>query len=192
MLIVFEGIDGSGKTTQAKLLSRKLESQGVDVVYSKEPTEGIIGKLIRTEILNKRNITNVLTVVLLYAADRAQHVSEVNLGHNSVNIFDRYYFSSMAYQSCAGASLKFIQQVNSFAPAPDLAFLLDIDPKVSLKRLSVHDEFERIEYLKDVRRMYLRLANKYNMIVLDAESNMSTLAEKIFKVVGERLLGFSK
>jgi dTMP kinase len=189
MLIVFEGIDGSGKTTQAKLLFSKLESTGLTVSYSKEPTDGVIGKLIRAEVLNKKNITNALTVVLLYAADRVQHINEVNLKNASINIFDRYYFSSMAYQGCAGASLDFIQSVNSFAPKPDLIFLLDIDPEISLKRLRVHDEFERVEYLKEVRSTYLRLATKHNMIVLDAQNNISALAENIFKIVGDKLVG---
>jgi len=107
-LIVFEGIDGSGKTTQAKILARRLNNQGLKASYSKEPTEGVIGRFIRQEVLANGQITDPRAVVLLYAADRSTHLNSVVFSDDVINIFDRFYYSSVAYQGALGVPIDYI------------------------------------------------------------------------------------
>ncbi|MCL5788610.1 MAG: dTMP kinase [Candidatus Marsarchaeota archaeon] len=158
MLIVFEGIDGSGKSTQAELLTRRLVASGVNASWSKEPTHGLVGRLIREHVLSKPDLTDPVTIALLYAADRAGHLSDVRKEGRDVLIFDRYYYSSIAYQGALGASRSFIESVNSFAPVPDMVFLLDLPVEVSLGRKGSTDEFEKLGFLEKVRKIYLELA----------------------------------
>lgn len=106
---------------------------------------------------------------------------------NFIYILDRYFYSSLAYQGACGVPLSYIEFINSFAPKPDLVFLLDIDPAIGLSRLKQFDKFENLSYLNKVRKLYLYLANKYNMIVFDATEKSEVLAKKIFDVVKKKL-----
>lgn len=185
MLIVFEGIDGSGKTTQAKILARRLNNQGLKASYSKEPTEGVIGRFIRQEVLTNGQITDPRAVALLYAADRSTHLNSVVFSDDVINIFDRFYYSSVAYQGALGVPIDYILMVNSFAPKPDLVFLMDIDPTLGLKRLNRFDRFENIETLIKVREIYLNLAKRYGMFVIDATKSVEEISNKIMGIVEE-------
>lgn len=185
MLIVFEGIDGSGKSTQAELLTRRLVASGVNASWSKEPTHGLVGRLIREHVLSKPDLTDPVTIALLYAADRAGHLSDVRKEGRDVLIFDRYYYSSIAYQGALGASRSFIESVNSFAPVPDMVFLLDLPVEVSLGRKGSTDEFEKLGFLEKVRKIYLELAEARGFVVLDATHNESWLSDQVFHVVYE-------
>ncbi|MEM0120098.1 MAG: dTMP kinase [Thermoprotei archaeon] len=185
MLIVFEGIDGSGKTTQAKILTKRLTERGLKVFYSKEPTEGIIGRFIREEVLSKGRITDPRSIALLYAADRSIHLNSVIFSDDVINIFDRFYYSSIAYQGALGVPVDYIMAVNSFAPKPDLTFLMDIDPLLGLKRLNRFDRFENVETLVKVREIYLSLAKQYGMIVVDAAKGEQEISDKIIKILEE-------
>lgn len=187
MLIVFEGTDGSGKTTQAKMLVQKLNSKGLVAHYSKEPTEGPIGTLIRQKVLSDGSIRDPRAVALLYAADRSTHITNTDFSPGVINVFDRYFYSSMAYQGALGVPLDYILEINSFAPKPDLVFLFDLDPAVGLKRLNRFDNYENLETLMKVRSIYLDLAEKFGMIVVDASKSVEEVSRKIYGIVEETL-----
>lgn len=154
--IVFEGIDGSGKTTQAKLLADYLNG-----IYTCEPTTGEIGQLIR-KILNGKNCEKE-TLALLFAGDRVEHIKEIErqLKENTV-ICDRYVYSSIVYQSIQGIDIDFIVNINKFAKLPDILIFLDVSIEESLKRMGDRDSkeiFENKETLKKVNEKYAHIIN---------------------------------
>lgn len=187
MLIAFEGIDGSGKSTQARLLVENLQKFGVLCDYSKEPTDGVVGQLIREKVLRAASVSNPFAIALLYAADRATHVDQLSQRKEVVHVLDRYFYSSLAYQGVLGVPQEYILKINSFAPIPDIVFLLDIDPNMSLRRLDSFDEFERLDYLAKVRDLYLKLAESFSLIILDADRPPDRLATDILETVRRKL-----
>ncbi len=183
---MFEGIDGSGKTTQAKLLAHNLGLLGLNVQYSKEPTDGPIGSFIRQRVLLEGLIVDPRAIALLYAADRSTHVRNTRFSNDVINIFDRYYYSSIAYQGALGVPVEYIFEINSFAPRPDLIFLLDIDPAVGLRRLDKRDSFENLDLLTKVRDLYLSLAKQCSMVIVDATQGVQEIAGNIMRVMEEK------
>jgi len=138
--IVIEGIDGSGKGTQAGLLVERLKELRKDAVLTREPTKGSIGKLIREHMSNP--FLDDKSLALLFAADRIEHVEKEvipNLEAGKIVISDRYVYSSIAYQ---GQTLDpdWVAAVNDHALKPDVVILLDLDPHISLKRVQERDE----------------------------------------------------
>ncbi|AEF95975.1 dTMP kinase [Methanotorris igneus] len=188
MFIVFEGIDGSGKTTQAKLLTKKLNA-----FYTCEPTEGQIGRLIR-EILKGKKKCEKETLALLFAADRVEHVKliEEKLKESHV-VCDRYLYSSIAYQTSQGVDEDFILQINRFAKKPDIVVLLTVDVEEGMKRLGKEKEiFEKEEFLKKVQNKYLKLAKKEGFIVIDTTNkSINESHEEILKIIKSKLWGLS-
>ena len=139
MYIVFEGIDGAGKSTQINLLKDWLEQNGFDVETVVEPTDSEVGKLIR-KILQRPDATTdriQKTLGLLFAADRMLIMDKLN-DDSKVILSDRSFISSLAYQEPA----EWIEQINKYAKEPDLVLLLDVDVKTSINRCSKEDEFE--------------------------------------------------
>ncbi len=201
MFIALEGIDGSGKETHAKLLNRWVKGKGYDTFLTKEPTSGLIGKLLR-EFL-KHGELDPRTEALLFAADRSEHTKDIleKLQAGKVVITERYFYSSMAYQAASGVDIDWILQLNRFAPAPDLVLLLDIEPeislgrltsKLSLRRLREREHFERKDFLDKVRDLYLELAKKHeNFAIIDASLDIDEVQTNIRKRVG-RLMSESQ
>ena len=150
MFVSFEGLDGSGKSTQAELLRARLEADGVDVVATREPGGTELGERIRELVLHGNHVTP-WAEALLYAASRAQHVEEVirpALERGASVICDRYMDSSVVYQGVArGLGLERVFDLNLTAVGglmPDYTFLLQIDPDDVLARLTgKHDRLER-------------------------------------------------
>ena len=150
MFISFEGLDGSGKTTQAELLRARLEADGVEVVATREPGGTELGERIRDLVLHGNHVTP-WAEALLYAASRAQHVEDVirpALERGATVICDRYVDSSVVYQGVArGLGLERVFDFNLTAVGglmPDHTFLLQIDPADVAARLSgEHDRLER-------------------------------------------------
>ena len=142
-LITFEGIDGSGKSTQARLLADYLLGKGIRVFFTKEPGEGKLGEAIRTEILDRRNIEiDPYAELCLFCADRAQHVGELilpKLKDGYTVICDRYYDSTLAYQGSGrdlDPDLVFrMAMASSLGVEPDITFFLSIPVEQALLRL---------------------------------------------------------
>jgi len=188
--IVFEGIDGSGKTTQAKLLAKRLNG-----TYTCEPTNGEIGELIRKILSGKK--CEKETLALLFAADRIEHVKKieekVKEGHV---ICDRYVYSSLVYQSTQGIEESYILEINKHAKRPDVVILLDVDLEIAMKRMEHRSKevFEKREFLKKIREKYLELANsnfifkpKDDFIVVKVDSgDINFIHEKIVKILKDK------
>ena len=162
-LIDVEGIDGSGKTTQAMLLKKFLESKGFPVELLKEPTNGSIGVLIR-KILREDKNPDPHRMAKLYADDRYENYIKYlkpALSSGKIVVMDRYVISSMAYQCAGGVPLEKVIQLNDFAPKPDLVIIIDLPVEVALERMKAMgknvDSFERKEFLKKVREKYIQL-----------------------------------
>lgn len=192
-LIALEGPDGCGKTTQAKLLSQWLKSEDYEVVTTKEPTENQIGKIIKNSLKGDLNLS-LETEALLFASDRALHVSEVirpSLEEGKIVITGRYVHSSFAYQTARGLSLDWVKNINKPAIEPDLTIFIDIPPKIGLERMNSSrkpDKFDQnLELQKKVRNMYKQLAEKKNMPIIDGTMPKEKVQEKIRNEVGKIL-----
>ncbi len=136
-LIVFEGIDGTGKSTQLELLANRLKKEGLDIITTKEPTDGVFGQKIRQSYL-KRNQTDKEEELRLFIDDRREHVWLVlkpALEKGQIILCDRYFLSTAAYQGAIGFNPQHIIKQNSFAPNPDLAFIFQLRPEKSIKRI---------------------------------------------------------
>ena len=180
MYIVFEGIDGAGKSTQINLLKDWLEQNGFDVETVVEPTDSEVGKLIR-KILQRPDATTdriQKTLGLLFAADRMLIMDKLN-DDSKVILSDRSFISSLAYQEPA----EWIEQINKYAKEPDLVLLLDVDVKTSVNRCSKEDEFENEEFLSKVKANYLDLISNFNHEIIDASTGVNKVSTDIKKAV---------
>jgi len=181
--IVFEGVDGSGKTTQIEMLRDFFEGKGYKVNLTKEPTEGLIGNLIWEYMKSKDRSLAPETEALLFAADRLEHGKWIRetLENGEIVISDRYLHSSLAYQGAAGVELDLIRSLNRRAFKPDMVILLDINPDSSLERVTYRDRtvFEENTYLKTVRELYLKFAGMGEMIIIDASQDINEVQREI-------------
>ncbi|MEM0018118.1 MAG: dTMP kinase, partial [Candidatus Korarchaeum sp.] len=151
MLVAFEGIDGAGKTTQSKRLLAKLRELGVRASWSKEPSDGRIGALIRSALRGEIDLDQ-RTLALLFAADRIEHMRSLSV--NCVIIIDRYILSSLAYQGVF-MPFEWILELNKWVELPDVVFYLDLSPEVALKRVTDRSIYHSIDLLKMVRENYM-------------------------------------
>jgi dTMP kinase len=168
LFIVFEGLDGAGKTTQVCRLCERLRQNGYEVVPLKEPTDGPWGQKIRRLALHGRQHISLETELAWFLEDRRQDVEQnikPALVRGDIVVLDRYYFSTIAYQGARGGDPDSIRQHNeAFAPPPDLLFLLDIAPAQGLQRIQqqrLPDEFERLEYLEHVAALFAQMDFPY-------------------------------
>lgn len=177
--VVFEGIDGSGKTTVAKRLALDLGGW-----FTAEPTDGRLGTMLRSGELGA---IPPAAEALLFAADRAIHTAQISerLGSGQNVICDRYFGSTVAYQSAAAdrADWEWLCTMQKRAViAPDAVVLLDIDPEISMERVGSRGEersrFEKLDYQRRVRAAYLRLAEEYGYIVIDASGTVEDVYGK--------------
>jgi len=172
-LIAFEGIDGSGTSTHSRHLYEFLVQQGLKVLLTGEPTNGIIGRLIKNALQNECQIHQPEAYALLFAADRIQHVKEViepALKQGFIVITTRYIESSIAYQSAQGLSIDWIKEINQYIIWPELTIILDISPEKALLRIKGRnklEKFETIEFLRKVRRIFLQRAKERGYPIID-------------------------
>jgi len=151
--ITFEGIDGCGKTTQLRMLERILSSRSVPFISTREPGGTELGTTIRAALLNvSRHAVEPLAELLLYSADRAQHVREVvlpALEAGQIVLSDRFYDATTAYQGFGrGFDLKLIEELNTLATSglkPDLTLLFDLDVKAGLARVQRRSDFAKVD-----------------------------------------------
>ena len=196
--IVFEGIDGAGKSTLSKMLAAKLSQVGIPTHETFEPTNSPIGSLIRN-ILGRRIIADEQTIAALFLADRLDHIkNEVNgmlkqLDKARTVICDRYYLSSYAYH-VPHVSLDWVIEANTICKSwmkPDVIFFIDIPVEVSLRRLLQHrqslDLFETKERITQVYENYHKaienVRDQENIIIIDGTLPIERVSELIWSHV---------
>ncbi|MBQ2637419.1 MAG: dTMP kinase [Methanobrevibacter sp.] len=184
MYIVFEGIDGAGKSTQIQMLKEWLEANGFKVETLVEPTDSEVGKLIRKILQRPDAQTDRVqkTLGLLFAADRMLIMDKLE-DESKIIISDRSFISSLAYQEPAD----WIGVLNKYAKKPDLLILLDLDVKTSVSRTSGEDTFENEEFLIKVRENYLNLVENYEHQIIDANNGVNKVSSDIKKAVAPYL-----
>ena len=201
--IVFEGIDGSGKSTQIKLLANYLREKGVSVYTTCEPTDGPIGSVLH-QCMTGRIPSDEKTIAALFVADRLDHLnnpvngilSKIEAGITVLS--DRYYLSSYAYNG-AHVSLDWVIQANAMCAEllrPDINIYIDIDPQVSLGRVSRRgstERYEKLDNMERVRKKYFelfeRLGKEEKIAVVQSRREVQETAKKIREVADE-LFGF--
>ncbi len=189
LFIVIEGIDGTGKSTQARRLAEWFTAQGREVVLSREPTAGPWGKKARESGGTGRLSPD--EELQCFLNDRRQHVEELiapSLAAGKVVILDRYYFSTMAYQGLRGFYPAEIRRKNEeFAPLPNLLLILDLDVDSALERISsrgdVANEFEKRDSLERCREIFLTLKNEPFARVICSRGSMDEVTLKIREAV---------
>tara|TARA_B100000886_G_scaffold303423_1_gene234085 strand:- start:1193 stop:1822 length:630 start_codon:yes stop_codon:yes gene_type:complete len=195
--IVIEGIDGCGKTTQIDELSRWLPSSGLikkesKLIITREPGGSLLGKKLRKMILdnNENNKPSSLTELLLYSADRAEHVSKIispALNNNDWVISDRFSASTLAYQGYGrNINLEIIKNIEAIVcqeTYPDLTFFLEISPEESILRrkneIPDRIESEGIRFLEKVNEGFRLIAKEKNWKVISATQNVKTISNQI-------------
>ncbi len=193
MLITFEGIDGAGKTTQAKRLCEHLRGSGRKAVLYREPGGVPVSEKLR-EILMLSDLT-LQAELFLFEAARAELVHrkiKPDLQAGFIVILDRFTDSTLAYQGYGrGIDLRLIKELNDFATSglrPDVTFLLDIDPLSALKRLVKKSRFEDPDFLERVRRGYLEIAeeNPERVVVIPSHPPTEEVFAQIWRFLRER------
>jgi dTMP kinase len=187
--ICIEGLDGCGKTTQARLLARRLRDT-YDAVYTAEPSNGAIGRFIKRCCLHAEKRWSSIVEALLFAADRFDHVKNEVLpwiSEGKLVISDRYVYSSLAYQGAMGLDLAWIERMNEHAIRPDLAIFIDVIPEVVVQRLKPRRSvMEDLETQRKVREVYLSFVEKGELVMIDGNAPKPEVADDILRVV----LGF--
>ena len=200
MFITFEGIEGSGKSTQIELLKASLKEEGYSVEVLREPGTTQLGERIRDVFLEKSDeqVDPMTEAFLLYASRKHldQNFLQEHLKNDSIVLADRYFDATVAYQ-CYGKGLsedfvKYIHEKSNLL-SPDLTFYMDITAEASKSRIDNREldrmESESIDFFSKVRMGYLEIAksNPDRIIILDAELSVKDLQNTIFNEVKNRL-----
>ena len=193
LLIVFEGIDGSGKTTQARILLRRLRSRGFKAVFFREPTRGRWGREIKRLAARAGSLTPE-EELQLFVKDRRENIEKnlkPALARGTIVVLDRYYFSTIAYQGAKGIDLRRIRRLNeAFAVRPDLVIVLDIGAGAGLARIAgrkTRDElFEREDYLVRVGEIFRSLRGR-NILHLDGQDDRRSVGCAVWARVEKML-----
>lgn len=193
MLIVLEGIDGAGTTTQASLLVDYLRRQGGEVVLTGEPTQGEFGLLIQKILKGTLPPRSEAEMALLFALDRLEHfiiLIKPALGSGKIVVSDRYYLSSLAYQSLE-VEMGWVRELNRLVPAPRISLYLDIEPQLGLRRKRTPAErYEKLELLHKIRSNYIEAIQLLRregeeILVLDGSPPIEDVHRSIVSALGE-------
>ncbi|MEM2105345.1 MAG: dTMP kinase [Candidatus Bathyarchaeia archaeon] len=191
VFICVEGLDGCGKTTQARLLVRALRRAGYEAIYTAEPSRGEIGRFIKRYCLHGRQRVSIVVEALLFAADRVEHLErEVipALKSGKVVVSDRYVFSSLAYQGAAGLDLRWIERLNEHAVMPDLALFIDVEPEVAIRRVKAKKSvMENLKTQRKVREVYMKFVDAGKLVRIDGNKPKSAVAKNVLNFVLEFL-----
>ena len=203
LFIVFEGIDGAGKTTQVELLAKNLQNMGREVSLSAEPTALESGKAIR-RALSGAEKKSECQMAAMFVLDRIAHNIDAENGIEALTsrgidvISDRYYYSSLAYQGAA-TDYKWVKAMNIGSPEirrPDLCIYLDLTPERSLERISRGREsveiYENLEKLTSVRSTFLSVIDDLrtegeSIYIVDADRAPEQIADEIWGIVKKHL-----
>jgi dTMP kinase len=190
IFIVIEGLDGSGKTTQAVLLSERL-SKSRQVMLTAEPSKGKIGTFIRDCCLYEQTRLPTEAEALLFAADRIEHMEnelKLAIDEGKLVICDRYVYSSLAYQGSAGLSVEWIKTINARALQPDFSIFIDVPPERVIQRLQRKKSvMETLETQQKVREIYLKYVEKGELVRIDGDKSREVVAEELYAKVTELL-----
>ncbi len=189
VFLAIEGIDGSGKSTQARMLVQWLRKQGRKAIRTREPTQSEIGELLRG-ILRKHTDIDPKALTFLFIADRIEHANQIKaaLDDGKIVVCDRYMLSTLAYQSAQGLDMKWLKGLHEGILEPDLTFILDLDPEASMQRLRSDEKFERIEFQKKVRDKYLELSKEYpNTHVIQTGGTRMRTHQEMLDILQEKL-----
>lgn len=197
LFIAFEGIDGSGKSTQASILAERLNAEGHAVYLTNEPSHGNIGRLIRT-ILKGEDTLDERAIAALFAADRLDHILNEKDGilkklETEIVICDRYYFSSYAYHG-THMDMDWVINTNAMSAGllrPDVTIFIDVTPEESMSRIAGNREtvelYENLENLTAVRTKYYeafdKLMREEMIAVVDGNREKTEVSEDIWKLV---------
>lgn len=198
LFIAFEGIDGSGKSTQVRLLSDRLMQEGQKVYTTFEPTNSRIGSMIR-DIFSHRMAADHRTIAGLFVADRLDHLLDADTGMLKMLkdgfhvITDRYYFSSYAYHG-THMSMDWVIDANAMSAdllRPDMNIYIDVAPEVSMERIRQAREsvemYETLENLKAVRNKYMeafeKLSGVEKVCMIDGNRDQQAIAEDVWNCV---------
>ena len=201
IFLVFEGGEGSGKSIQSRLLQSRLELHDCSVVLTREPGGTLLGAQIRELLMHQKHPIVSRAELLLYIADRAQHMEEIvapALSRKSIVISDRHTLSTVAYQCYGrGISLDLIHRLNQsvcLGIEPDLTFWLDIDPEEGLERARKRSTQDRMEaqslsFHQAVRRGFAEAAEQDSRVVrVDASASREQVHVDIWNILKERSL----
>lgn len=189
LFIDIEGLDGSGASTQAELLLEFLKKNGIKSTITKEPTNNIIGGLIRGQLTGDWKTTNT-GLQLLFAADRDHHLMRdiiPALKQGGAIITDRYAFSTIAFGSL-NMDRNWLEEINKYFVEPDITILLKVRPEVCIKRIEKSrfsmELFEERKKLTKIWRTYEWLSRKYkSIILLDGEESIEKIHKKIIQKI---------
>ena len=192
--IVFEGIDGSGKSSHARMLAERLQREGVEVVRTFEPTDGAIGTLLR-RYLKGEIVSNERAIAALFLADRLDHIRkegglEDMLERGLTVVCDRYLYSSVAY-NCGSESTEWVANLNQTAHdmlRPDLVVYLDLPVAVMEQRLqnrSYKEIYETVAYQRRVQERYVEALARWhdNVVRVDCDRPKAEVAEAVWQAV---------
>jgi len=202
--VVFEGIDGSGKSTQFRLFCENLKKRGYGTTETHEPTKNPIGDLISRRLRSKTDLPsdiNGVIYVLRFYADRIEHNKMIKdeLKKNKIVVSDRYYHSTIAYQQTQGLDVGFITDFHKklvrkgCVKVPDLTFFVDVPAEEAIRRIDERAKekdkvhiFEHLEFLKKLRGNYLKLKEilDENIVIIDGTGTVEEVQERIWKESG--------
>jgi dTMP kinase len=193
-LLAFEGLDGSGKSTQLAGLARRLRARGVDAVATREPTDGLHGQRIRSMAAAGERAAPA-EELRLFVADRREHVAHViqpALARGAVVLSDRYFLSTVAYQGARGLDpVALLRESEAEFPHPDLALLFELDPRLCLERVRTRGgtpepAFERLDRLERVAAVFRSLDRPY-LVHVDGRGTEDEVAARVDALIAERL-----
>lgn len=188
-LVVLEGLDGSGITTQATMLRNALIEQGKEAVLTKEPSDGLIGGMIKA-CLRKEWKSDPMTLQILFAADRSHHIAteiEPAIKSGKIVVCDRYILSSLVFGGTS-VSVDVLKQLNANFRKPDITFFVDTQPKVCMDRMKKarhHVElFEEEHKLVQIRKNFMAMKGYFpNTNVIDGNRAPDEVHQEIKKIV---------
>ncbi|MBI2658112.1 dTMP kinase [Candidatus Woesearchaeota archaeon] len=203
LFIVVDGIDGSGKSEIVKMLHNYLfsKSKKYRILTTREPTNGVYGEQIRKMLRQEKDPgSSSEKLAELFIKDREQHLMNAiepfleSSGKHELNIVlcDRYYYSTIAFQSAQGMKINDIIAKNKRFRKPDIAFVLDVEPSIALERIAYREKekFEQLEFMEKIRKVFLKMPRllKDNIKIIDSSRPLDDVFRDLKKYI-DRILG---